>query len=139
MEYASSLWNVGYMGDMRLLERVQRRWTREVSGLADLSYGERLKSLDLFSFQGRLLRSDLILVYKILHSMCAIGIDEIFVLNEVSSTRGHPFKLFKPRSRSECRKRFFSLKVVNAWNSLPYDTVTAEIQHFYSMYMLTNL
>ena len=127
MEYASSLWNVGYMGDMRLLERVQRRWTREVSGLADLSYGERLKRLDLFSFQGRLLRSDLILVYKILHGKCAIGIDEIFVLNEASSTRGHPFKLFKPRSRSECRKRFFSLRVINAWNSLSYDTVQLKV------------
>ena len=63
------------------------------------------------------------MVYKILHGKCAIGIDEGFVLNEASSTRGHPFKLFKSRSRSECRKRFFSLRVINAWNSLSYDTV----------------
>ena len=51
IEYASSLWNVGYMGDMRLLKRVQRRWTCEVGGLEDLSYRERLKRLDLFFFR----------------------------------------------------------------------------------------
>merc|ERR1719341_1430248 len=68
IEYASALWNVGYLGDVRLLERVQRRWTREVSGLEDFPYEERLRRLDLFSFPGRLLRTDLILVYKILHS-----------------------------------------------------------------------
>ena len=61
------------MGDVRLLDRVQRRWTREVRGLEDLSYGERLKRLDLFTFKGRLHRADLILVYKVLHSNSAIG------------------------------------------------------------------
>ena len=36
LEYGSSLWNLGYLGDSRLIERVQRRWTREVAGLSDL-------------------------------------------------------------------------------------------------------
>ena len=61
------------------MKRVQRRWTHEVSGQEDLPYGERLRRLDLFSFQGRLLRSDLILIYKILHKKCAISIQEIFI------------------------------------------------------------
>ena len=43
-----------------------------MAGFEDLSYGERLRRLDLFSFQGRLLRADLILVYKILHQKCAM-------------------------------------------------------------------
>ena len=125
MEYGSALWNVGYLGDLRMMERVQRRWTREVEGFQNLSYRERLEKLDLFSFQGRLLRSDLIMVYKILHSLCAINANDIFILNDSVTTRGHPYKLFKPRSHSDCRKRFFSVRVVNAWNSLSHDTVTA--------------
>ena len=48
------------------------------------------------------------------------------MLNESSSTCGYPFKLFKPRSRSDCRKRFFGIGVINVWNSLSYDTVSAE-------------
>ena len=62
IEYCSCLWSVGYLGDMRLLERVQRRWTRAVAGLEDLSYSERLNRLNLFSFQGQLLRNDLKMV-----------------------------------------------------------------------------
>ena len=27
MDYCCCLWNVGYLGDVRLLESVQRRWT----------------------------------------------------------------------------------------------------------------
>ena len=72
-----------------------------------------------------MLRTDLILVYKILHNKCAISIEEVFVLNQSSNTRGHQLKLFKPRTQSECRKRFFSLRVINVWNSLSHDTVIA--------------
>ena len=29
MDYCCCLWNVGYLGDVRLLESVQRRWTMD--------------------------------------------------------------------------------------------------------------
>ena len=126
LEYGSSLWNLGYLGDSRLIERVQRRWTREVAGLSDLPYGERLRRLDLFSVQGRLLRADLILVWKILNGYCAINPSDIFSFSVAGVTRGHPLKLFLPRSRLEVRHRFFSIRVINIWNSLSHDTVMAE-------------
>ena len=50
LEYGSTLWNTGYIGDMRMLERVQRRLTRAVHGINDMTYRERLLHLDLFSF-----------------------------------------------------------------------------------------
>ena len=125
LEYASSLWNVEYLGDLRLLERIQRRWTRAVSGMADVPYGERLKMLDLFSFKGRLLRTDLILVWKIINRKCAIECDKM--LSFVSSARRvHKYKLFVPRTRLEVRRRFFSVRVISSWNSLSDDTVEAD-------------
>ena len=33
IDYCSCLYNVGYLGDMRRLESLQRRWTREVDGM----------------------------------------------------------------------------------------------------------
>ena len=81
--------------------------------------------LDLFSFKGRMLRSDLILVYKILNGMCSVEPDEIFSPALHSITRGHEFKLFKPRVRLELRKRFFSNRVIDVWNSLSPETVSA--------------
>ena len=58
-----------------MLEQIQRRWTNAVSGMADVPYGERLKILDLFSFKGCLLSTDLILVWKIIDKQCAIECD----------------------------------------------------------------
>ena len=60
LEYCSCVWNVGYLGDMRLLESLQRRWTREIEGVGDMPYTDRLKELELFSIHGRILRIDLI-------------------------------------------------------------------------------
>ena len=42
LEYPLSLWNVGYLDDLKLLERIQRMWTRVVVGLEEISYPERL-------------------------------------------------------------------------------------------------
>ena len=126
IEYCSSLWNLGYLGDVRLLERVQRRWTRSIAGYDELSYGDRLRRLDLFSVQGRLLRNDLVLTWKIFSGLCSISPMELFVLNRSTRTRGHPLKIFLPRCRLEARKRFFSVRVVHHWNALSEDTVCAE-------------
>ena len=30
MDFGSSVWNVGSLSDIRLLESVQRRWTRQI-------------------------------------------------------------------------------------------------------------
>ena len=125
MEYASGLWNTGYLGDLRLLERVQRRWTRAVEGMELLEYDERLRRLGLFSFQGRLLRSDLILVWKIFNERCAIEVNDVFALATGRVTRGHPYKIYVPRVDLEMRRRFFSVRVVAKWNALSEETVRA--------------
>ena len=123
LEYASSLWNCGYVADLRKLERIQRRWTRSISGLSELPYHDRLRKLDLFSVQGRLLRADLILVYKIINNLCSIN--GIFIQCPLPNIRGHPHKLFKPRAQLELRRRFFNVRIIDTWNRLSSDTVTA--------------
>ena len=62
LEFSSPLWNMGYIGDLRNLESVQRRWTKRVDGLSHLSYHERLMALNMYSIKGRLLKCDLILI-----------------------------------------------------------------------------
>ena len=125
LEYGSSVWNMGYLGDLRLLERIQRRWTRCILGLEGASYLQRLRSLNLFSIQGRLLRADLILVYKIFHNMCSIQPRDIFHFVTDSRTRCHKYKICVPIANIDVRKRFFSVRVIPWWNSLGHDTVEA--------------
>ena len=126
LEYASQVWNTGYLSDSSLLERVQRRWTRSIQGFEDLQYPERLRRLDLFSFSGRLLRSDLILMWKIFHGCSVINPQDLFELSRSTATRGHRYKIFVPRSRLEVRQRFFSVRVINTWNALAPLTVDAD-------------
>ena len=126
LEYASTVWNTGFTGDLRLLESVQRSWTRHILGMSDLSYADRLKSLDLYSVQGRLLRADMLKVWKIFHGECGICPGEIFTLAPSLGTRGHRYKILPSHCSLESRRRFFSLRCVNQWNSLPDHVVALE-------------
>ena len=80
IDYCSSVWNVGYIQDIQIIEAIQRRWTKRVTGLGDMDYGQRLKSLRLFSIQGRLLKADLIYCWKILTGRSSTPSDTIFQL-----------------------------------------------------------
>ena len=70
LDYCSCVWNVGYLADVRRLESVQRRWTREVAGVGQLDYVSRLRTLGLFSIGGRFLRADLIKLWKVMRGSC---------------------------------------------------------------------
>ena len=123
IDYCSSVWNYGYHGNTRILETVQRRWTKQVTGLEELNYGERLKSLKLYSIQGRLLRADLILYWRILTCRTSVPPEVMFQMAPDHGTRGHPLKLVVPRCNTDLRKRSFSLRHVNEWNRLPSSVV----------------
>lgn len=123
LEFASPIWNTGFTYDLKLLESVQRRWTKQIEGLSSFPYSERLKRLNMYSTKGRLLRQDLIYAYKIFHGLSAIKPSDIFLLAPDIGTRGHRFKIFVQRPQVEARKRFFSHRVVKYWNALPSDLV----------------
>ena len=80
MDFCSNVWNVGYLGDTRLLESVQRRSTTQRADVSHLAYVERLKVLELFSIFGRVLRADLVKCWKIFHSEVDIGLSDGFTI-----------------------------------------------------------
>ena len=102
------------------------RWTRSIDGLGSLTYEERLSQLKLFSLQGRLLRNDLLLVWKIFNNQCSVKFENLFQLAPAHGTRGHPYKIACPHVRLECRRRYFGARVVRTWNSLSAETVLAD-------------
>ena len=124
LEYCSCVWNTGYVQDLRLLERVQRRWTKRIDGMATLSYGERLQALNLYSVQGRLLRAD-IQHWKILNNQSCISPNDLFQRAQLGRTRGHCHKVFCPAISTDTRKRSFAVRCIPLWNSLPVDAVCA--------------
>ena len=124
LEFGSTVWNTEYLEDLRLLESVQRRWTKKIEGFSDLSYWQRLQTLDLYSVRGRLLRADLLKCWRIFNGKCGIKASEMFLLAPVVGTRGHRYKIAHVFSSLECCRRFFGLRVVTIWNDLSDHLVT---------------
>ena len=118
LDFCSPVWNTGFIGDIKSLEAVQRRWTKKIVGFSDLPYSDRLRRLSLFSIWGRLLRADLILAWKIKHDFSPPLVGALPQIG-TNRTRGHRFKLEVHRSETEARRRFFTRRVVAVWNNLP--------------------
>ena len=123
LEYCIQVWNPFLKRDIIILEKVQRRATKMISELKDLSYEQRLSKLGLISLEKRRVRGDLIQAFKIIKGIDKVSLNKIFTMSIGSSTRGNRFKLSKKRSRLELRRNFFSQRAVSAWNKLPDSVV----------------
>ena len=66
LEYANQVWAPHLIKHITAIENVQRRMTRMIPGMKDLSYEARLKYLKLPSLSYRRLRGDVIEMYKII-------------------------------------------------------------------------
>ena len=66
----------------------------------------------------------MIQVFKIIKGIDDIPIDDFFQISE-SSSKGHSFTIFKPRSQKSIRQKF-SDRIVEDWNSLPDEEVSVK-------------
>ena len=120
------LWYFWYKTGFVRLERIQRRATKIIPELRDLSYEERLKECGSTTLQTRMLRGDQIEVLKILNGYENIDRNMFFFsLKKDSRTRGHDVTLVKDQCRLDIRKYSFSQRTINEWNKLYTDYVTA--------------
>ena len=65
LEYGNSVWANGLKKYKTLVENVQRKFTKHIKNLTNIPYEERLKLIKLPSLEYRLIRGDMIQVYKI--------------------------------------------------------------------------
>jgi hypothetical protein len=123
LDYCSSVWNPFLLKDIDRLEKVQKRFTKRLTGLRDMPYSQRLTACGLVSLELRRLRTDIILCFKIVKSLVDLKFDDFFVFDPNTRTRGHTLKLRIPRCQTSCRSNFFAVKIVPIWNSLPQSLV----------------
>ena len=95
--------------------------TREIGGMQDRNYCERLKLLGLHSVHGRTVRMELIKMWKCLTGSSGVEMEPLFERAQYVGTRGHSCKLAVPVSRSEVGRRRFGARrnILELWNSLP--------------------
>jgi len=119
LNYCSSVWSPSLVGDIGLLESVQRIFTRKLQHVANLSYFDRLKELGLPTLELRRLHADLILCYKILNGIVAGPPENFGLFLSERQSRGNSKKLLINHVRINVRKNFFGCRVSGPWNSLP--------------------
>lgn len=126
LEYAAVVWFPHLRRDIDAIEAVQRRATKQVPGLSQLEYPERLERLKLPSLTFRRKRGDMIEVFKIMTGLYHIDSREFFSINTQQTTRGHSRRILKPSCNTGIRLRSFAMRTINDWNALPEHVVTAE-------------
>ena len=128
LEYGAPIWNPYKKGVINMIENVQRRATKQVPGLRDLPYMERLKLLNLPTLKYRRYRGDMITTYKLAHKMFdSLASKDIlcFETNQRYHLRRHCLTIKKSTFNKDVRKNSFRNRVANQWNALPESIVTA--------------
>jgi len=118
VEYNSIIWSPVTKQDIETVEKVQRRFTKRLHGLRNVSYCDSLNQLKLHTLELRRLHLDFLFCYKVVFGLVSVNFTDFFQFS-VTSTRGHKYKLFKPRCTSSLRQKFYVDRVINVWNALP--------------------
>jgi len=68
----------------------------------------------------------MLLLYQMIHNYYDLNCTSFFSHSTISITRGHNMKLQKPHTNCLPRSSlFFSVRVINDWNSLPQTVINA--------------
>jgi len=124
--YANSVWNPYRMGLIKDLEKVQMRATKLLITIKHLKYKDRLKErLKLPISRFRIIRGDMIEMYKILTCRYCKNVNLHSELHQDNITRGHSLKLVNSRCRQDLSKFSFSARIVNIRSSLLASVISA--------------
>ena len=107
---------------------VQRRATKLIPQIKELTYENRLRTLNLPTLKYRRYRGDMIETYKILHKKYDREVCPSLTRADIIR-RGHDLKLYKERAKTKTRQYSFTMRIVDAWNSLPTHVVQAPSAH----------
>ena len=131
LEYGACVWNPHHRYLITLIENVQRRATKKIPGLADMTYQERLKKIGMPTLLYRRYRGDMIEVYKLIQPTYDPAVANDFLRlrkvedAELYELRGHSCMLRGERFFKDVKKYSFRNRTVNQWNCLPHDVVNA--------------
>ena len=129
LEYCCPLWHPAKIGDIQLLESVQREFTRKIEGCTTLSYWDRLLKLKLLSLQRRRERYILLTMWKIMNRKFPNSTVKFRPLSRLGYQAVIPGIV--PNSRTAVQTKYdnsFSVIGPTLWNALPSQLTTIESQ-----------
>jgi hypothetical protein len=131
LEYCPEIWNPNDIANVNLIEKVQRKFTKQAfarAGNPTISYNDRLRILNANTPEFRRGISDLSIMYTMINAFVSLNPTEFFsTLNGRYATRGHNHRLALSHVMNKTSpSQFFSNRVVPIWNSLPEPVVNAK-------------
>ena len=124
LEYGSEIWNPSTKGLITAIERVQRRATRFILQ-SSAPYEERLKEINLSSLEDRRKFKDNILLFKGLHGMSFISLQDRVNFRGTESTSlrssDSPTIIIPNKCNTNIFKQTVFNRVYNSWNDLSAD------------------
>ena len=89
LDYGTQLWSPFLIKHITQLENIHRSFTKHITGMNDIPYYERLKSLELYSMQRRRERYCIIYIWKIIEGLATNFSNPI--TSKCSERRGRSF------------------------------------------------
>ena len=116
LEFNFSIWSPHLAKDIIAIERVQKYFTKNLKGLGNKTFEERLAILNLPSLECRRFFIDLVSLYKIMHCLSDYKLQQLFphtVLRTPMLLRRHPHQLDLPKPRSDLLEFSFVIEQLN--------------------------
>ena len=113
------LWSPTKIGDISLLEGVQRTATSKIADLDDLNYWQRLSALGLMSLQRRRERYIILYIHKILHNKVPNDVALCFVNNPRLGIKAVIPPIPRNRAKTTLLDSSFAVRGPSLWNLLP--------------------
>lgn len=133
LEYAIAAWCPHLKKDIMVLENVQRNATKLVKSLRGMSYEDRLAKLGLTTLKVRRERGDLIEYFKITNGLSKVDWHNPNKLcsslkqdGPAGNIRGNKHRMEKQLTRISQREYFILNRVVENWNGLPSNVLSAK-------------
>ena len=129
------MWNDSYHAQR--LEKIQRRFTKEIGGLREVPYENRLSRLELPTLSMRRLYLDLKFTHKLLKNKLNLSPHDLGVNYLVSRTRGNGISLIVNRPKTAILAKNFVFRISKQWNRLSnslriYDSHNTFISRLYT-------
>ena len=127
LEYASVVWNPTKIGEIQMIEGVQRSFTHKIENMENLDYWQRLEQLDLYSLQRRRERFLIIHTQKIYNGLAPNDLGLQFHEHPRLGTQCKRLKLNGTSAHVKTlRSNFFSHSAPKLYNMIPKEIKSAK-------------
>lgn len=111
---------------IKFYQKRSRRATKHISAFRNLPCDEHWKRLDMLPSIKWRVGWDSIEVFKILNRFKNINPYSLFHIQDTTITRNNGTKIYGNRSNTMTNTRYFAIRIVGRWNTLPSLVVTSQ-------------